>query len=391
MALTLNVFHNIAALNTRRHMNVNNKDFGTRLERLSSGLRVNGADDDAAGLSISEGFRAQISGLTVGRRNAEMGTNLVQVAEGSLNEVNAMLIRMRELAVQAANSTVNDLNRESIEAEATQLKQEIDRIAQATVYNDRTLLTGFGNVVDESTSTALTASATTGVTRIRLSGAVNMAGSYTFLDSAGDSEVTLGNGTVSQTLRVGSLLDQDRVATGTTAVLNFDRLGIQVTVAGSGVSTATGDYGEGDLDGTTLVVEEGVGGSFQVGADGGAEDRVEVGIEDMRASGSVLNLNAVSLSTQLSARTAITRIDQAIDKVAGQRGVLGSVMNRLQHTISFTENSIEGNTDSEAAIRDADFATEVTQLTRVQILTQAATAMLTQAHLTPQATLTLLQ
>jgi len=139
------------------------------------------------------------------------------------------------------------------------------------------------------------------------------------------------------------------------------------------------------------VVEEGVGGSFQVGADGGAEDRVEVGIEDMRASGSVLNLNAVSLSTQLSARTAITRIDQAIDKVAGQRGVLGSVMNRLQHTISFTENSIEGNTDSEAAIRDADFATEVTQLTRVQILTQAATAMLTQAHLTPQATLTLLQ
>jgi len=389
--MPLRVNSNISAINVQRAINRNTNLINRQLERLSSGLRVNGADDDAAGLSISEGFRAQISGLTVGRRNAEMGSNMVQVAEGSLNEVGAMLIRMRELAVQAADSTVNDRNRESIEAEATQLKQEIDRIAQVTVYNDQNLLTGFGNMIDESASTALTASATTGVTRIRLSGAVNMAGSYTFLDSAGDSEVTLGNGTVSQTLRVGSLLDQDRVATGTTAVLNFDRLGIQVTVAGSGVSTATGDYGEGDLDGTTLVVEEGVGGSFQVGADGGAEDRVEVGIEDMRASGSVLNLNAVSLSTQLSARTAITRIDQAIDKVAGQRGVLGSVMNRLQHTISFTENSIEGNTDSEAAIRDADFATEVTQLTRVQILTQAATAMLTQAHLTPQATLTLLQ
>ena len=99
MALTLNVNNNIAALNTRRHMNLTNKDLGTRLERLSSGLRINGADDDAAGLSISEGFRAQISGLNMGVRNAEQGSNLVQVAEGSLNEVSAMLIRLRELAV----------------------------------------------------------------------------------------------------------------------------------------------------------------------------------------------------------------------------------------------------------------------------------------------------
>jgi len=389
-ALTVDVNHNIPALTTQRYLRLNHRDLSTRLERLSSGLRVNRAADDAAGLSISEGFRAQLSGLTMGRRNAEMGANLVQVAEGSLNEVSAMLIRLRELAVQAANSTVNDLNRESIDAEVTQLKQEIDRIAQSTVYNDKTLLTGFGNRVDESASTALTASATTGVTRIRLSGAMPLADTYSFIDRAGDGEVTLGNGTVSQTLRVSPLLDRDGVATGTTAVLNFDRLGIQVTVAGSGVSTATGNYEEGDLHGTTLVVEEGAGGSFQVGADGVAEDRVDVSMGDMRASGRVLNLNTISLSTQSSARTAITRIDQAIDQVANQRGVLGSVMNRLQHTIRFTENSIEGNTDSEAAIRDADFATEVTQLTRVQILTQAATAMLAQAHLRPQGALTLL-
>jgi len=391
MAFALNVSHNIPALNTRRHMNVSSKDLGTRLERLSSGLRVNGADDDASGLTISEGFRALISGLTVGRRNAEMGSNMVQVAEGSLNEVGAMLIRMRELAVQAANSTVNDRNRESIEAEVTQLKQEIDRVAHSTVYNDQNLLTGFGNGVDESASTALTASATTGVTRIRLSGAMPLVGTYSFIDRAGDGEVTLGNNTVSQTLRVSSLLDRDRVATGTTSVLNFDRLGIQVTVAGPGVSTATGDYVEGDLHGTHVVVEEGTNGSFQVGADDGVEDRVGVSMEDMRASGRVLNLNTVSLSTQASAQAAITPIDQAIDQVALQRGALGSIMNRLQHTIRFTENSIEGNTDSEAAIRDADFATEVTQLTRIQILTQAATAMLAQAHLRPQGALTLLQ
>ena len=390
MALTLNVFHNIAAMNTRHHMGYNNKDLGTRLERLSSGLKINGAQDDAAGLSISEGFRAQISGLNVGVRNAEMGANMVQVAEGSLNEVSAMLIRLRELAVQASNSTVNDLNRESIEAEVGQIKQEIDRIAHSTVYNDQSLLTGFGNQVDETASTAVATSNTTGVTMVRISGA--QAGTYTFSDEAGDSEVTLGNGTVSQTIKIGTLLDQNAaVATGTTSVLNFDRLGVLVTLAGHGVANATGSYVEGELDGTTLVINEGIGGSFQVGADDVAEDRVEVSVGDMRASGNILNLNTISLSSQAGARASITKIDLAIDKVANQRGSLGAVLNRLQHTISFTDNSIENNTNSEATLRDADMAVEVTRLTRSQILSQASTAMLSQANLKPQAALNLIQ
>lgn len=390
MALTLNVNNNIAALNTRRHMNLTNKDLGTRLERLSSGLRINAADDDAAGLSISEGFRAQISGLNMGVRNAEQGSNLVQVAEGSLNEVSAMLIRLRELAVQSANSTVNDLNRESIEAEVNQIKQEIDRIAHSTVYNDQALLTGFGNLVDDVASTAVATSAATGVTNVKISGAPD--GTYTFSDSAGDGKVSLGNGTVSQTITIGTLLDTNSaVATGTSSVLNFDRLGVQVTLAGHGLTNATGSYVEGDLDGTSIVVTGGTGGSFQVGADDTAEDRLEVNLGDMRASGNILNLNTVSLSTQVGARSSITKIDQAIDKVSNQRGALGAVMNRLQHTINFTDNSIENNTNSESTLRDADVAVEVTDYTRSQILTQAANSMLAQAHLQPQAALSLLQ
>lgn len=389
MALTLDVMNNIAAINTRRHMSSNNRELGTRLERLSSGLRINGADDDAAGLSISEGFRAQISGLSMGVRNAEMGANMVQVAEGSLNEVSAMLIRLRELAVQASNSTVNDQNRESVEAEVNQIKQEIDRIAHSTVYNDQTLLTGFGNRVDGSASTAVTASAATGVTMVRVSGAPS--GTYTFGDAAGDRQITLGNGVVTQTIQIGTVLDQTAVATGTTAVLNFDRLGIQVTVAGHGVTTATGSYVDGDLDGTTIEIISGTGGSFQVGADDTAADRVEVDMGDMRASGTTLNLNTVSMGTQAAARAAIGRIDLAIERVANQRGALGAALNRLRHTIDFTDNSIENNTNSEATLRDADVAAEVTHYTRAQILTQAATAMLSQAHLKPQAALTLLQ
>ncbi|MDP6702499.1 MAG: hypothetical protein QGH25_22785, partial [Candidatus Latescibacteria bacterium] len=182
--MALEVNHNISAINTRRHVRINNQDLGTRLERLASGLRINNAEDDAAGLSISEGFRAQITGLAQGVKNAEMGSNLVQVAEGALNEVSAMLIRLRQLAVQSANSTTNDSNRESIEAEVNQLKAEIDRISKSAVYNDQTLLSGFGNAVDLADSTALTDGDQTGATRVHLSGASS--GTYTFSDTAGD-------------------------------------------------------------------------------------------------------------------------------------------------------------------------------------------------------------
>ncbi len=386
--MPLRVNNNIAAINSRRQLNANNRDLSTRLERLSSGLRINRAADDAAGLSVREGMRAEISGLKMNVLNAEQGSNLLQVAEGSLNEINAMLIRMRELAVQSASSTVNDSNRESIQAEYTQLIQEIDRIAQSTTYNDQVLLTGFGNTVD-ATSTALTTSNDTGVSSIKISGAST--GTYTFGDTAGDSEITLGNGTVTQTIRIATMLDGSDVATGTTTVANFDRLGVQVTLAGANVSNATGNYSDGDLDGTTIVVDSSTGGSFQVGPDDGINNRIEVGIQDMRASGAILNLNTTAVGTLDSSRSAITEIDQAIFKVSNQRGDLGAFMNRLAFTISFTENEIENIQNSEASISDADVAAEVTAFTRAQILSQAATSMLAQANVVPQSALSLLQ
>ena len=145
--MPLRINNNIMAINARRNMSANFRDQGLRLERLSSGLRVNRAADDAAGLSIREGMRAELSGLRQNVLNAEQGTNLLQVAEGSLNEINAMLIRMRELSVQSASSTMNDMNREGIQAEFNHLIQEIDRVSLSTTYNDVVLLTGFGNTI----------------------------------------------------------------------------------------------------------------------------------------------------------------------------------------------------------------------------------------------------
>ena len=301
-----------------------------------------------------------------------------------------MVIRMRELAVQGANSTVNDRNREAIEAEVSQLKQEIDRQAQSTVYNDQTILTGFGARADEDQSTALTDTADTGVTRVSISGSPT--GTYTFVDDAGDGQITLGNGTISQTIKVSTLLDTGgNVATDTTIVANFDRLGAQVTLAGHNASDkTTGSYVDGDLNGKTVVITGGTGGSFQVGADDRISDRLEANLPDMRASGLFLNLNTLSMTTLQSSRSAIGQLDQVIDKISGVRADIGALTNRLQYTISFTENSIENNTNSEGTLRDADMAKEITDFTTSQVTTQAATSMLANANLIPQAVIGLI-
>ena len=389
--MPLRVNSNISAINARRHLSENNRTLGVKLERLASGLRLNRASDDAAGLAVREGFRAEISGLKVNVSNAEQATNLIQVAEGSLNEVSAILVRMRELSVQSSSSTFNDENREAIQAEFSQLTTEIDRIAYSTVYNEQSVLTGFGNVVKD-TSAALTASNDSGVTGIKISGAST--GTYTFVDAGGadaDGEVTLGNGTTTQTIRLATMLDGSDVATGTQVVANFDRLGVQVTLAGADVSTATGSYTDGDLNEQTIIVEAGQGGSFQVGPTDAAFNRLEIGIADMKATGNTLNLEPASVATITSARTAITSIDEAITAVAQQRGELGAFQNRLAFTISYTENEIENIQASEATISDADIAQEVTDFSRAQILSQAATAMLAQANVLPQNALALLQ
>ena len=389
--MPLRVNSNIAAINARRHLSENNRTLGVKLERLASGLRLNRASDDAAGLAVREGFRAEISGLKVNVSNAEQATNLIQVAEGSLNEVSAILVRMRELSVQSSSSTVTDENRESIQAEFSQLTTEIDRIAYSTVYNEQSVLTGYGNLVKD-TSTALTASNDSGVTGIKISGAST--GTYTFVDAGGadaDGEVTLGNGTTTQTIRLATMLDGSDVATGTQVVANFDRLGVQVTLAGADVSNATGSYTDGDLNEQTIIVEAGQGGSFQVGPTDAAYNRLEIGIADMKATGNTLNLEPASVATITSARTAITSIDEAITAVSQQRGELGAFQNRLAFTISYTENEIENIQASEATISDADIAQEVTDFSRAQILSQAATAMLAQANVLPQNALALLQ
>lgn len=386
--MPLRVNNNIMSLNAQRNISRAVGTSNRQLERLSSGLRVNRARDDASGLVVSEGLRSEAAKLAQNVRNAQQGSDLLQVAEGSLQEVNNILVRMRELSISSATSTVNDRNRESISAEFNQLVQEIDRIASATTYNSSNLLSGFGNAVSTTASTALTTSPTTGVIRVGVSAA--SVGTFTFIDTAADGELTLGNGQVTQTLNMGTLLDGTVVATGTSVVANFDRLGVEVTLAGVGASGASGDYVDGDLDGTTIVVEGTTGGVFQVGPTDSYVNRLEVGIPDLRASSAALNLTQLSVATIDDARASLVSIDRAISTISNARGDLGAVQNRLSFSMSFTEVEIENITASDATIRDADVAREVTEFSRSQVLVQASNAMLVQANVTTVGALSLL-
>jgi len=385
--MAIRVNNNIAAINTQRSIGRNVARSNRQIERLSSGLRVNRSADDASGLVVSEGMRSQVARLGQNVRNAQEGADLLQVAEGSLQEVNNVLVRMKELSLQASTSTLNNRNRESVAAEFNQLLTEIDRIAQATTYNNQALLAGFGNQVSTGSS-ALVASGTNGISRVGLSAAAS--GTYTFVDSAVASTLTLGNGAVTQTLNTGTLLDGSQVATGTSVVANFDRLGIQVTLAGPAASGAPGDYQNGELDGTSLLIERSTGGIFQVGPTDSYINRLEVGIADLRAAGPTLNLGSMSVSSISSARDAITRLDQAIGAVAQTRGDLGAVQNRLSFSIGFTEVEIENTTASEATIRDADLALEVSEFTRSQLLVNTSNAMLVQSNVNAASVLGLL-
>lgn len=387
MAIRIN--SNLAATRAQKDLSRAQRDSQLRQNRLASGLHVVKASDGAGQLSVSEGMRAEIGGLVEGTRNTEKAMDLLRVAEGGMNEVSAILVRMRELAVEGASDTLNDENRKGLDAEFSELREYIDRIAKLASYNGQNLLSGFGNEVDAAASTALVDSAATGLQRIQLAGPQE--GVYTFIDSGADDAVTLGNGVATQTVFLGARLDDGQVAAGTALVANFDQLGVEMTLAGDGVKGMSGSYANGDLDGRTIVVAAGTGGTFQLGSNAVPADRLEYDIRDLTVAGGIIDLAQVGIQTRSSSRSALLRLDQAIVRTARERGAVGAVLNRLENTLSFASNSIENLQASEATVRDADYAWETSILSRDQILLQSSTAAMVKSRMPVDMVMTLLQ
>lgn len=380
----MRINHNIAALNTYNKLGVNNNAMSKNMEKLSSGLRINRAGDDAAGLSISEKMRAQIRGLDQASKNAQDGISLLQTAEGGLNETHDILQRMNELATQAANGTLEPEDRQAISDELSQLTDEVDRIAKSANFNEKHLLDGSLSTKTDDANTDIKVG-TSGVTGIDVSGA--KAGTeFTVTTEAG--KYTISGGGVSQTL---SLTDGD----GSGAVngeevpgtLDFDELGIKISFNGDQTATVFNDSkittAKAGTDGTNQPI------SIQIGANTSADEKLGITIGNMTASG--LGIDKIKVDTEDNARAAMDTIKKAVTTVSSERSKLGAYQNRLEHSINNLSTTSENLTASESRIRDVDMAKEMMEQTKNSILAQASQAMLTQANQQPQNVLQMLR
>ena len=438
MAATINT--NLASINAQRNLTLSGQSLNTTMQRLSSGLRVNSAKDDAAGLAISERMNTQIKGLTVASRNANDGISLAQTAEGALGKVGDMLQRMRELAVQAGNATNSASDREALQAEVSQLGAEIDRVAKQTNFNGTKILDGsfagavfqvgansgdnitLGALVD-TRSSQLSSVSYAASEEAAVNTALPIAAGGALADfsvaSVGELAIQVTSGSTTTTVSLGSLPAADSPQQRLGHVVEA----INKKSADTGVTAyltkipGTEEYKveilseKLDADGNPVQVEFGSitdptnpAGTFgSPGADFTAEmtglDTANVNIAGGAGSatntlGSVSNargIEDVDVSTQAGAWIALKKIDSAVDQVNSARATLGAVQARFENTVNNIDIQVENLSAARGRIVDADFAQETANLSRTQILQQAGTAMVAQANQIPQNVLQLLQ
>ena len=394
MGLIINT--NIMALNAQRNLSINNTKLGRALEKLSSGLRINRAADDAAGLAISEKMRTQIRGMRQAARNGQDAISMVQIAEGALNEVHGILQRMRELTVQAGNGTVSANDRVAIGEEMLTLKNEIDNIASRTTFNGLSLLTGSlstsqsGGTAVVGLALATTAAAT--VSQVDVSKLP--AGTTYTLTKVDANTLSLSDGTTTVN---SSDIDATIGADGEIFVNFTGAFNVTIKIVGASAKTNT-DIGT-DLDAKTIITGAGNGSAnFRVGANTG--DNIAVAFDDMQttAIGSGggndigdLVVDNTSVSSVAKSNTLLTALDDAITDVSITRARLGAAQNQVEAAVSSLGVVVENLAASESRIRDADIAEVSSELVARQIMQQAGVAVLSQANASSQSVLQLLQ
>ncbi|HEY7641661.1 MAG TPA: flagellin [Steroidobacteraceae bacterium] len=380
---------NVMSLNAQRNLSTSGGALATALQRLSSGLRINSAKDDAAGLAIAERFTTQIRGLNQAARNANDGISLAQTGEGALAEITNNLQRIRELAVQAANSTNSASDREALNQEVEQRLAEIERVASQTSFNGQKILDGsFGTAAFQVGANA---------------GQTISIGLNTSMKKDAIGQVAVSTSTVDVTDIDG---DGDHADAWTAdAPLSIADDDFTIAVGDGDAVQLTGDYDTAQdlVDAINSKVE---GASAWVDADNhvvlaSSEDLTVVlangaatnlaGLADTAVADDTDFLTKVSVETAGDANQTIVRVDAALTSVSSLRSTLGAIQNRFESTITNLTTAAENLTASRSRIQDADFAQETAALTRAQILQQAGTAILAQANAVPQNVLSLLR
>jgi flagellin len=325
MALYVNT--NVSSLNAQRQLMNSGNSLDTSFKRLSSGMRINSAADDAAGLQISDRLTSQINGLNQGNRNANDGISLAQTAEGALDEVTAMFQRMRTLSQQAANGSNTDEDRLAIQDEIRSLSSEVNRVAADTTFGGQNLL----------------------------------------------------DGTYSANFQVGAdavqniSFSMETIGNSTTAAKGNNSITANGGFTMSGIASAASAVSGATLDSVTNTINASIGSA-----------------PDATSFADVFTADGISVSTQANAQAVLAGMDAMIAVVDKKRAELGAVQNRFQSTIRNQSNIAENLSAAKSRIQDTDFAQETANLTKMQILQQASQSILSQANQRPQVALSLL-
>ncbi|MCZ2103883.1 MAG: flagellin [Comamonadaceae bacterium] len=408
--MAMNINTNVPSLTAQRNLSLSSASLSTSMQRISSGLRVNSAKDDAAGLAIAERMNTQVRGLTVASRNANDGISLAQTAEGALGKIGDMLQRMRELAVQASNATNSEADRKALQAEVKQMTDEIDRVAKQTSFNGQKILDGSfagalfqvgANAGDNITVGALTDTRATGLASIAYSsGEIASANASDTTVTGYATEIAAGKLTIA--VGGGAAVDLGEIRAASSGV---QRLGdVVAAINNKSADTGVTAFATKNDDGTYKIellsskltaagVPEAVTFSteFTAAATGMAKADLDLVAGDAATGTDVKGINTLTVATQKDAWVALKKIDSAIDQVNSARADLGALQSRFENSVNNIDIMVENVSASRGRIIDADFAKETANLSRSQILQQAGAAMVAQANQLPQQVLSLLR
>lgn len=374
---------------------------GSSMEKLSSGLKINKAADNATGLAISEKMRSQIRGLDQASQNTQDGISVVQTAEGAIEEVGNIVQRMRELAVQGANETNTGSDRAKISEELTQLHEEIDRIAESTQFNGKDLLNGTNTVRTEVEHTVSAENS------IKDKVTVTVQDGFDFDELEEIKIKKNGSG--------GVTFDDSNKAKGYgIAVTKFDNAAEKITAGGTiAITDSNGKsirftVAEGKELDLSTALEIGTLGqknvnisgkeiSLQVGANTADSQTLKVKIENVSTESLGLDGDTITKMAKEgkkgtdASNDMIKSLDKALERVNTSRANLGAMQNRLETTASNLTTSNENLTAAESRIRDVDVAEEMMNLSKLNLINQAAQAMMSQAKSQPEGVMQLLR
>ena len=406
------VQHNLTAMNANRQLGVTTGQQAKSSEKLSSGYRINRAGDDAAGLKISEKMRSQVRGLNKASSNAQDGVSLIQTAEGALNEAHSILQRMNELAVQGANDTNEDIDRDAINQELEALTKELDRISETTQFNKQNLLDG--DFVDKNLQVGANSNQNISITIDNMNaeslGLRSIKGSQNAPYQTGTKPTAINYNGNKFEYSVGQSLGWNKKG----AISDFK--GVMSDARNSAAfatqySTDTGSVYYKVIDGITgnsyqfetatsaMSADHSIGVGNMSDAITGMVDSYGAYLDTEKTTGAgpvqggsvvTFNMKAPNVDTYEKANATIDAVQDAINRVSSQRSALGALQNRLEHTIANLDNVAENTQSAESRIRDTDMASEMVEYSKNNILAQAGQSMLAQSNQSTQGVLSLL-